>query len=131
MTIALRQFRVTPLPCPPPVPYHARLRERERQENAHGVEGDEPRSIALEHPRQQCREEGQQEDAVGEDQPVAHVRELLRQEAVAGHQTRQTRKVGERGVRGQHQNRGRRCLHEIVGPAHARVGEDECGRSAK
>ena len=115
---------LVPLPCPPPVPYHARLRERERQEYAYGVEGDEPRGVALEHPRQQRREEGQQEDAVGEDQAVPQVGELLRQEAVAGHQARQAWEVGKRGVRGQHQNRRCRCLHEIVGPGHARVGED-------
>jgi hypothetical protein len=42
----------TSLP-PLPVPYQTRRREHKRQAYAHGVEGDGPRGITLEHPRQQ------------------------------------------------------------------------------
>ena len=60
------------------------------------------------------------EHAVREHEPVAAVRELARQVAVAGDDRRQAREVGVRGVGGEREDRGRRELEE---PEHEVVAE--------
>ena len=57
---------------------------------------------------------GEHEHAVGEHQPVAAVRELAGQVAVAGDDRRQPREVGVRGVRRERQDRRGRDLQDQV-----------------
>ena len=57
---------------------------------------------------------GEHDDAAGEGQPLAAELERARQEAVLGQDARQAREVGERRVRGEHEQHGRRDLDEVV-----------------
>ncbi len=63
--------------------------------------------------------ERQHEDAVGVDEPVAEVRELARQEAVAREQRGQPREALEGRVGGQREHAGRRRLHGVVAEGRA------------
>ena len=67
---------------PAPVPDHARLAERERDEHADGVERDQPGDLGLEADHQHDGERGEDDDAVGEGQPVAAGVQLAGQVAV-------------------------------------------------
>ena len=71
---------------------------------------------------------GEQEDAVREHEPVAPVRELAGQVAVAGDDRRQPREVGVRGVGGEHEDRRGR---ELQDPEDGAVAEHRAGPSAR
>ena len=80
---------------------HARLAQREPGEHAEGVQRDQRRDVALEDDDQHAGDEGEEEHAVREHEPVAPVGELPRHEAVAGDDRRQPGEVGVGGVGGQ------------------------------
>ena len=79
-----------------PVAHHPGLRERECGEHADDVEVDQVVDIGVVDPDEERGRAGEHDDAVREDEPVAEVRELARDEAVAGEQRR---KAGEPLVR--------------------------------
>ena len=64
-------------------------------------------------------EHAQNNNAVAENEAVSQFVELLGQEAVAGQNGRQARKVGEAGIGGKHQNGGGEELRNQVQNAHA------------
>src|SRR5205085_9995188 len=80
-----------------PVDDHAGLRERERAEDAERVEGQHRLLRPLEDDDEYRREDGEDDDAVGEDEAVATVGELARQKPVSREQGGEAREVGERG----------------------------------
>ena len=59
-----------------PVADHPGLRQRERGEHADHVELDQPVQVGVERDDQDARERREDDHAVGEDEPVATVREL-------------------------------------------------------
>ena len=71
-----------------PVPDHAGLAQRERGEHAEDVQLDQPGGRAVERVDQPAGDDREQDDAVGEGQPVAAGVQLARQEAVAGRGSR-------------------------------------------
>ncbi len=89
---------------PRPVPDHADLAERERHEHADDVELDERGDLGAERDDERDRGERQEQDAVGERQPVAAGVQLPRQETVLGQNRSQHGKAVERGVGGEHQD---------------------------
>ena len=95
---------------PGPVPHHADLAERERDEHADDVELDQRGDLSLERDDERDRREGQEQDAVGERQPVTAGVQLTGQVAVLGQDRAQHREAVEGGVGGQHQDeRGDAC----------------------
>ena len=70
---------------------HPGLAEREREEDAEDVELDQARYLGVERDDQQAGDQGEQDDPVGEHQPVAAVGELMRQVVVAPEQRREHR----------------------------------------
>ena len=103
------------------MPNHARLAEREREEDAEDVELDQARDLGVERDDQQAGDQGEQDDPVGEHQPVAAVGELVRQVVVAPEQRREDREAVEGGVRGQDQDRRRKPLQQIERKASRRT----------
>ena len=97
---------------PAVVAHHPPLRQRERREHPHRVERDQRVGDAAERDQQRGGRGRQHDDAVGEHQPVAAVRQLARQVAVLGDDRRQAREPVVRGVRGEHQDRGGGELEE-------------------
>ena len=95
---------------PVPVPDHAGLAERERDEHARRCRAGSAGSPRPGTPTISTHgERGQEEDAVGERQPVAAGVQLAGQVAVLGQDRAEHREAVERGVRGQDQDqRGRR-----------------------
>ena len=61
---------------------HTRLRQRKRQEDADGIEGNQPGRLGLKDDNQARGHQRQRDDAPGEDQPPPAVAELLRQKTV-------------------------------------------------
>ncbi len=62
------------------------------------------RDLAVERPDEGTGDDGEEDDAVGEDEPVAAVGELARQEAVFGDDARQAGEVGIGGVGGENED---------------------------
>jgi hypothetical protein len=89
---------------PEPVAHHPGLGEREGGEHTDHVEMDESLHVGVVDPDQGGRDCGQDDDAVGEDEPVAEVGELPREEPVAGEQRGEPREALVRGVRRQDQD---------------------------
>ena len=89
---------------PRPVPDHADLAQRERDEHADDVELDQRGDLGPERDDERDRRQGQEQDAVGERQPVAAGVQLARQITVLGQDRAQHREAVERGVGGQHQD---------------------------
>ena len=89
---------------PRPVPHHADLAERERDEHADDVELDQRGDLSLERDDERDRREGEEQDAVGERQPVAAGVQLPGQVTVLGQNRSQHREPVEGGVGGQHQD---------------------------
>ena len=113
---------------PAPVPDHARLAQRERDEHADGVERDQPRDLGLEADHEHDRERGEDDDAVGEGQPVAAGVQLAGQVAVLREDRAEHREAVERGVRGQHQDQRRHDDdEEEPGPERREHGLRELG----
>ena len=71
---------------PRPMPDHARLAQCEREEDAEDVELDQAGDVRVEGDDQKRRDEGEENDAVREHQPVAAVGELVREVVVATEQ---------------------------------------------
>ncbi len=105
---------------PVPVAHHARLRQGEGQKNTQRIERDEPVGQAAKEDDQHRGQNGQGDDAVGKDQPVAQAGELAGQVPVAGEDGRQPWKVGKRGVGRQDQDEGRGHLQGQVEGAIAK-----------
>ena len=86
---------------------------------------DEGGRLAAEGDDEHGRHDREHDDAVGEDEAVAAVLELVGQELVAGDDRRQTREVGVRRVRGQDQDREggelQHVVEERVGTEHLRA----------
>ncbi|MFT3853954.1 MAG: hypothetical protein QM733_14605 [Ilumatobacteraceae bacterium] len=91
---------------------HPGLAEREAGEHAERVQRDQLGDVAVEDDDQDPGDDGQEDHAVGEHQPVAAVGELPREETVLGDDRRQPREVGVGRVRRQDQDRERRDLHD-------------------
>jgi hypothetical protein len=89
---------------------HPRLRHRERREHADRVQRDEPVDLGARDDHESRSRDGEGDDPVREDEPVASLRELPRHEVVAGVEGGQPREVGKRRVRGQHEDEHRRRL---------------------
>ncbi len=70
--------------------------------------------VAAEDDEEQPGQASQDDDAVGEDQPVALRPELARDEAVTRQEEAQPRKVGEGGVGGQEQDEHGGRLDAVV-----------------
>src|SRR5207253_4291298 len=88
--------------------YHADLRKCEREKDAHGIEWNQTAGVSAERCDQNGREDGQDNDAVRENQLVATCAKLARHKSIAGQQTRKAWEVGERRIRGEDQNQARR-----------------------
>jgi len=101
------------------VPHHARLGEREGSEHPEYVEVDERVHVGAEDEDQRGGNRRQNQDAVREHEAVTEVRELPREEAVAGHDRGQSREPLVGRVRGQDQDPEREDLddpeHEVCG----------------
>ena len=109
---------------PEPVAHHARLRQREGDEHPERVERDQRVRVPGEQHEEPDRQERQDDDAVRERQPVAPVRELPGDEAVAREERREPREVGEARVGGQDQDQHRHALDGVV---ERRLAEDAAG----
>ena len=119
-----------------PVAHHPGLRERERREHADHVEVDQRVDVRAKREHEARRGAGEHENPVRVGEPVAEVDELPRQEAVARQQRGQPREALVRGVRGEHEDRERERLDEVVDGRAGRAGgegragdlrEDGCG----
>ena len=89
---------------PRPVPDHADLAQRERHEHPDDVELDQRGDLGAEGDDERDRGESQEQDAVGERQPVTAGVQLPRQETVLGQNRSQHREAVERRVGRQHQD---------------------------
>jgi hypothetical protein len=110
---------------PAPVPHHPRLAERERDEDTDDVELDELRDVGVEDHDQQAGDEGQEQDAVAEDQSIAAPAELPWEVAVAGQQRREDRKAVVGRVRGQHEDRRGERLQGVEDGAGTEHGQPD------
>ena len=95
------------------MPHHADLAERERHEHTDDVELDERGHLGAERDDERDRGERQEQDAVGERQPVAAGMQLSRQVTVLGQNRSQNGEAVEGGVGGQYQNQGRDAGDEV------------------
>ena len=95
------------------MPDHAELGEGEAGEHADDVELDEPVEVGVEADDQRDRGRGEQQDAVGEHQPVAAVVQLPGQVAVAGQDRGQPGEAVERGVGGEDEDRRGGGLEQV------------------
>ncbi len=102
------------LPLPAVVPDHAGLRQREAGEHAHGVERDEGGGHAAEGDEQAAGRQRQEQDAVGEHQPVAPVEQLPGEEPVPGDDRAHRRERVVGGVGGQDEDGGGGRLEDDV-----------------
>ncbi|WP_242660861.1 APC family permease, partial [Mycobacterium alsense] len=94
---------------PRPVPHHADLAQRERNEHADDVQLDQRGDLGAKRDDRQEGRRRQEQDAVGERQPVSARVQLTRQVAVLRQDRTQHREPVERGVGRQHQDqRGHR-----------------------
>ena len=89
---------------PGPVPDHADLTEREGREHAHDVQLDQRGDLRLEHHDERDRREGQEDDAVGEGEPVTAGVQLVRKVPVLRQDRTQHREAVESGVGRQDQD---------------------------
>src|SRR2546423_13696802 len=87
-----------------PVHDHAELRERKGQEGADGVERDQLVRDATEKNQQEAGQGRENDDAVGVHQTAAAIDKSMRQVIVLRDGAAETRKIGERGVRGKRKN---------------------------
>ena len=101
---------------------HAGLGEREADEDADGVERDEPGDGGVGDDDEQGGGTGQRDDPVGEHQAVAPLGELAGEEAVAGLEARQAREVGETGVGGEDEDQHRGGLERVAEHLASRTG---------
>ena len=97
-----------------PVHHHAGLADGEAQEHPQGVEGQQDVRVGVEGQHQEPREDGEDHDAVGEHQPVAHAGELVGQEPVLGVQRGQAREVRVGRVGRHHEDGEREALDHVV-----------------
>ena len=103
-----------------PVAHHPGLRERERGEDADHVQVDQRVDARVVGPRAaRTRCSGQHDDPVREDEPVAEVGELPREEPVAREQRREAREALVGRVRGEHEHGERQHLDDPVHEADA------------
>ena len=86
------------------MPDHADLTQRERHEHPDDVQLDQRRHLGTERDDERDRGEREEQDAVGERQPVTTRVQLARQETVLRENGSQHREPVERGVGGQHQD---------------------------
>ena len=125
--------RRLPLPAlslgPDPPPHHTGLRQREAEEDADRVERNERGGIAVEDPDEQHGDKRERDDAVREREPVAARGELAGQIALIGEDAAQAREVGERRIRGQHQDGEGRVLQRVVHEARRRRRGARAGRA--
>ena len=87
-----------------PVTDHADLACRERHEDADDVELDEATDLGVEGEDEDDRGQRQDDDAVGEGEPVATILELAREVAVLGQDRGEHREAVERGVGREHED---------------------------
>ena len=97
-----------------PVHHHPRLRQREAHEHAERVERHERAVSPVKQDEGTRRRRAERDDAIREGEPVATRGELPRHEAVVREDAGESRKVGERGVRREHEHRERRILKRVV-----------------
>ena len=101
------------LPGPAVVAGHAEPGHGEAGEHADGVERDEGVDGRARHQHQRQRQRGEQDDPVGEHQPVAAPGQPPGQEGVLGDEAGQEREAGEAGVAAGEQDGGGRGLEEV------------------
>ena len=101
-----------------PVHHHPRLRQREADEHADRVERDQRARFPRNSQTRSIATRASSDDPVGEREPVAARRELAGHVA-SSRGARQPRKVGERGVRREHEDREGRVLQREVERAAA------------
>jgi hypothetical protein len=94
---------------------HAGLRQGERAEQPDREEWDQGSDVPVKGHKQAGRSDGEGEDAVGVDKPVAPVGKLVGHEPVRRDDRRQPREVSEACVCRQAQDPGRGGLQDNVG----------------
>ena len=90
------------------------LRQRERGEDPHGVQRDQPVHASVEGNDERDGAGRQQNDAVREDEFVAQIDELARQEPVSAEYGGEPWEIGEAGVGGEHEDEHGGELHGVV-----------------
>src|SRR5712664_4822832 len=102
-----------------PVHHHSELREREGQESSHRIERDQFVGDSAKYNEQEAGEERENHDAVRVDEPAAMGCEGVWQVIVLGDGAAESRKIGERGVRGKRKNEENRSDSDVVKNAFA------------
>ena len=92
---------------------------------------DEAVRVRAVDPEQEPGGSGEHEDAVREHEAVAEVLELLRREAVAREQRRETREALERRVRREDQHEQRQALDDVVHEAAERARREDGPRDLR
>ena len=85
---------------------HTPLRERERDEHTDRVERQHRLFAGVEDDDQQCGQQPENQNAVGEDKAVATAGELAREKAIARQDRGQSRKVRVARIGRKHQDEG-------------------------
>jgi len=96
-------------------PHAEDLGERERGEDPDSVERNQGVGASLEDHNQGGRGQSQDDDAVGEDEPISAIAELSREKTVPRHEEGEPREISKRGVGRQDQDHGGDSLDIIVG----------------
>ena len=97
------------------------LRQREAGEHADRVERDEPVDLGVGDDQHRDRGDGEEDDAVREDQAVPALGELAGHEVVFGVEAREAGEVGEARVRGEHEDEHRARLQGVEEEITARA----------
>src|ERR1700692_679249 len=113
-----------------PVYDHAGLRKRESEKRSDRVERDEPVGDTAEKDENAATEYGQDDDAVGVDQPAPAIAEDVREIVILRDGAAETRKISEGGVGGQRENDKDRTDGQIVKKALAENRGGEHGKNA-
>ena len=113
--------------------HHPGLRQSEADEDAHGVQRDQGIRLAAKNPNDDAGNETEGDNAVGERQSITARRQLPRHVAIVGENSGESREIGERSVRRQHQDRERAVLEHVVDRAAAEdvigeLGQNRIGR---
>jgi len=93
--------------------YHSPLRQSERQEHPDEVQLDQGCQAGIEDEDQQRSKQSQDDDPVGESEPVPEIIELMGHKAILGKHRRQSGEALKGCVGGQDEYRGGHRLHDI------------------
>ena len=104
---------------------HAEPGKRESGEHPDRVQADERIELRLEHDDEQDGDRSEDEDAIGEREPVTALGQLTREERIPGHEAGEIRKTVEARVAAGEEDHHRRGLHHIEERgSDPRVAED-------